>query len=135
MLFISPTHLERVLLQDALLQVHRKKLAHVVPRVAEGHLRQVVGAEGEELGGLGDLSRHQRRPGHLNHGAHPVLDLGTTGGKRDSRAWLLLGLRGSVAMAEGPERCAANRMERTEGPYQPHAHLNILLPHCNVQRA
>lgn len=46
----QPTHLERVVLQYPLLQVDRQELANVVAAVAEGHLGQVVGAKGEELG-------------------------------------------------------------------------------------
>ena len=46
---------EGVLLEDALLDVGRQEVVDVVARDAEGGLREVVGAEAEELGFLGDL--------------------------------------------------------------------------------
>ena len=49
-------HGKRILLEDSLLQVLGQELVDVVAREAEGRLRQVVGAEAEELGLLGDLS-------------------------------------------------------------------------------
>ena len=33
-------------------------------------MRQVIGAEGEEVRHFGDLAGHQRRPGEFDHGAH-----------------------------------------------------------------
>ena len=47
----------------------------VVAAEAEGHLRQVVGAEREELGLLGDLVGRQGGAGDLDHRADQVLDL------------------------------------------------------------
>ena len=47
--------LERVALEDFLLHIFGKKAAGVVAAVTEGHLRQVVGAEAEELGGVGQF--------------------------------------------------------------------------------
>src|SRR4051794_2780992 len=44
---------------------------HVVAGEPPRHLGQVVGAEGEELGGAGDLARGERRPGYLDHRADP----------------------------------------------------------------
>ena len=49
---------ERIALEDLLLLVGAQELADVVAREAEGHLRQVVGAEREELA----LPRRSRRP-------------------------------------------------------------------------
>ncbi len=46
---------ERIGLVDLLVVVGAEELAGVVAAEAEGHLGQVVGAEGEELGLLGDL--------------------------------------------------------------------------------
>jgi hypothetical protein len=43
-----------------LLEVVGQELAGVVAREAHRHLRQVVGAEGEELGLLADAVGHQR---------------------------------------------------------------------------
>ena len=53
--------LERVFRQQLLLQVLRDEGADVVAAEAEGHLRQVVRAEAEELGRLGHLVGGQRR--------------------------------------------------------------------------
>ena len=47
----------------------------VVAAEAEGHLGQVVGAEREELGLLGDLVGRQGGAGDLDHGADQVVDL------------------------------------------------------------
>ena len=41
-----------------------------------GGLRQVVGAEAEELGFFGDLIGGQGSARNLDHGAHHVIDLG-----------------------------------------------------------
>jgi hypothetical protein len=49
----------------------------VVTRVAERELRQVVGAEAEEVGDLRDLVGGDRRTRDLDHGAD--LDLDATG--------------------------------------------------------
>src|SRR5215475_10557491 len=53
-------HLERVPLEHAVLEVEGEELPlRVVARHAEGRLREVVGAEGEEVGDLRDLVRAQ----------------------------------------------------------------------------
>ena len=52
---------ERVLLDEAGLLVGADEARGVVARDAEGGLRQVVGAEGEEVGALGDLLRRAAR--------------------------------------------------------------------------
>ena len=68
--------LEGVAGQDLLLQVAADELAlGVVAGEAEGGLGEVVGAEGEELGVLGDLARRERRAGDLDHGSELVVDL------------------------------------------------------------
>jgi hypothetical protein len=46
---------EGILLEDAKLEIGRQEVVDVVARDAVGGLRQVVGAEREELGFLGDL--------------------------------------------------------------------------------
>ena len=46
---------KRIVLIDLLIVVSAEELACVVTAEAEGHLSQVVGAEGEELCFLGDL--------------------------------------------------------------------------------
>mmetsp|Transcript_24801 Transcript_24801/g.71610 ORF Transcript_24801/g.71610 Transcript_24801/m.71610 type:complete len:589 (-) Transcript_24801:840-2606(-) len=52
--------------------VGRHEVAAVVAADAKRRLREVVGAEGEELGQLGDLFRPQSGPRQLYHGAHFV---------------------------------------------------------------
>ena len=50
---------ERVALVDLVVVVIAEELARVVAAEAESHLRQVIGAEGEEFGFLGDLVGRQ----------------------------------------------------------------------------
>src|SRR5215217_1968832 len=60
--------LEGVVLQQAALQVLGEELLlGVVAAYAADHLRQVVGAEGEEIGGARYLACHRARPRQLNH--------------------------------------------------------------------
>src|SRR5262245_32459291 len=47
---------ERVDRVDPLVEIARQHLRHVVARESEGRLREVIRPEGEELGGLRDLS-------------------------------------------------------------------------------
>ena len=61
-------------MEDALRDVGGEELAGVVARQAERRLGQVVGAEGEELGVLGDLVGAQRGARQLDHGADQVLE-------------------------------------------------------------
>ena len=68
---------EGIVLVDLLVVVSAQELAGVVTGEAEGHLGQVVGAEGEELGLLGDLVRGQRGARDLDHGADLVVHIGT----------------------------------------------------------
>ena len=63
-------HLERVVLQDAALVVHRQELVlRILARERERRLRQVVGAEREELGDLGEVLRAHAGAHHLDHRA------------------------------------------------------------------
>ena len=59
---------------SGLLLVHivGEELPGVVPGDPHGHLGQVVGAEGEKLGDLGDPVRQEGGPGNFDHGAHHV---------------------------------------------------------------
>src|SRR3989442_15026834 len=60
-------------LQKPLLKIFREEFRHIVTAVPERHLREVVGAEREELRGPRDLVGEQRRPRHLDHGPDRVL--------------------------------------------------------------
>ena len=66
---------EGVLLHDFELGVVREERAGVVARHAEAGLREVVGAEAEELGGLGNFVGGERAARDLDHGANRVVDL------------------------------------------------------------
>ena len=68
---------EGIGLIDLLVVVVAQELAGVVAGEAEGHLGQVVGAEGEELGLLGDLVGSQGGAGDLDHGADLILHVDT----------------------------------------------------------
>ena len=72
---VAVENLERVVLEDALLEVDGQELADVVARESERHLRQVVRAEREELGDLGDLVGRDGRARHFDHRADHVFDL------------------------------------------------------------
>ena len=67
---------ERIGLVDLAVIVGREELARVVAAEAEGHLRQVVRAEGEERGLLGDLVGGQGRARDLDHRADLVFHVG-----------------------------------------------------------
>ena len=68
--------LERVDRQDPVLDVLEQEAAlGVVAAVAERHLGQVVRAEAEERGVLGDLVGRQGAARHLDHRAELVVDL------------------------------------------------------------
>src|SRR6266852_8408376 len=68
--------LEGVARQDLALEVADDEVPlGVVARVAESHLREVVGAKGEELRFLGDLAGDERGAWDLDHGAELVRDL------------------------------------------------------------
>src|SRR4051794_2327392 len=67
--------LERVVREQVLLEVGRHEPAlDVVTREPERHLREVVRAEREELGDVGDLVGHERGAWCLDHRAHGVVD-------------------------------------------------------------
>ena len=53
--------LERIVLQHTFFEVRGQELTHVIARVTERHLRQVIRTEREELGVFGDFIRQQRR--------------------------------------------------------------------------
>jgi hypothetical protein len=63
---------ERIVLEDAGAPVGAEEAAGVVAADAEGGLRQVVGAEREELGALGDLARPERGARQLDHRADQI---------------------------------------------------------------
>src|SRR3954447_12963628 len=67
---------ERVDRQNALRLVRAEEARGVVARNAERGLRQIVGAEREELRGLADLAGLETRARQLDHGADLVVDLG-----------------------------------------------------------
>ena len=58
-----------------MLQVVGQERVDVVAAVAERHLRQVVGAEAEEVGRLADLVGGQRSPRNLDHRADQDVEL------------------------------------------------------------
>src|ERR1700722_12361121 len=66
---------KRVLRQNPSLNVLRQELAGIITRQAEHGLRQVVGAEAEEIGDFGDLVGKQRGAGQLDHRPDAVFDL------------------------------------------------------------
>jgi hypothetical protein len=73
--FAHPRHIqadERVLLEDAGALIGHEEAAGVVTADAVGRLRQVVGAEAEELGMLGDVVGAQGGARQLDHRAHEV---------------------------------------------------------------
>src|SRR5882757_1217015 len=66
---------ERVDLENSLADIGAKETRGVVAADAVGGLRQIVGPEGEELGGLRDVAGHQARARKLDHGADLIADL------------------------------------------------------------
>ena len=70
--------LERVLSEDALVNVFSQEAAFgIVTGVTEGHLGQVVGTEGEELGNFGDLTGGHSGARDLDHGTEHVVNFDT----------------------------------------------------------
>src|SRR5690242_12933001 len=63
---------EGVLLEDALLLILAEEAAGVIARQAEAGLRQIVGAEAEELRRLGDLAGAQNGARQLDHRADEI---------------------------------------------------------------
>ena len=114
-------HLEGVARQQAELEVgvHHPAL-DVVAREAEGHLGQVVGAEGEEVRHLGDLPGPQRGPRRLDHGADGDLELARLGAWRPWRPFdgtrrPLLVHVGSTASSTQPRARASSARRHGEG--------------------
>ena len=66
---------EGVLLEDFRLGVGHEEGAHVVATDAESGLGEVVGAEAEELGALGDLVGGERAARDFDHGADLIVEL------------------------------------------------------------
>src|SRR5262245_15813522 len=64
---------EGIDLEDALGDIGREEARSVIAADAIGGLRQVVGAEGEEFRGLGDLAGHQAGARQLDHGADLIV--------------------------------------------------------------
>jgi hypothetical protein len=67
--------LERVVAENSLLKVIGEKTADVVAGKAEAGLREIVGAEGEEFGALGDLVGDDAAAGDFDHCADVIFDL------------------------------------------------------------
>ena len=65
---------ERVAREDALLDIDGQEPAGIVAAEAQGGLGEVVGAEAEELGLLGDLAGAQGGAGQLDHRADQIVD-------------------------------------------------------------
>ena len=57
--------------------LHQELALGVIAAVAKGHLRQVIGAEGEKVSVLGDLTGGESSAGHLDHRAEHAFDLDT----------------------------------------------------------
>src|SRR6187455_1336838 len=66
---------ERIGRQDAFGGIDAEEARGVVAADAESGLRQVVGAEGEELGAGGDLAGLERRARQFDHRADLIFDL------------------------------------------------------------
>ena len=73
--------LERIVGNDVVLAIVIDVAGVVVAAHAHRGLRQVVGAEAEELGLLGDLIGADRGPRHLDHRADEILDVQALLGK------------------------------------------------------
>src|ERR1035437_7779165 len=67
---------EGILFEDSGLDICRKEVVDVVTRDAIGGLRQIVGAEAEELGFFGDLLGGEGRARQFDHGAHHEVNRG-----------------------------------------------------------
>ena len=126
--------LERVVLDDALLEIAGEELPlGVVSREAERRLREVVRAEGEEVGVPGDLAGPQRGAGQLDHRPAQVLEPGRLRGHHPlgelAQPVQLLGVRDQRVHDLDPRRRAranGDRLRRTRD--RPHLHLVDLGP-------
>ena len=72
---------ERIDRHDSLRHIGAEEARRVVARDAERGLRQVVGAEGEELRPLCNLASGDRGAGQLDHGADAVVEILAHGAK------------------------------------------------------
>ena len=61
-----------VTLEQALLHIAVHEAHRVVAADAEGGLSQIVGTEGEEIGGLRDITGAERRARQFDHGTYDV---------------------------------------------------------------
>ena len=71
---------EGIVLENLGIVVSIQELTGIVTGEAVGHLGQVVGAEAEEVGVLGDLVSGQAGTGNLDHGADLVLKVNASSG-------------------------------------------------------
>jgi len=69
---VAVEDVERILGIDALVDIGAHEAAGIVARQPIGHLRQVVGAKGQEGGMLGDVAGAQRGARRLDHDAQPI---------------------------------------------------------------
>mmetsp|Transcript_24980 Transcript_24980/g.45231 ORF Transcript_24980/g.45231 Transcript_24980/m.45231 type:complete len:200 (+) Transcript_24980:239-838(+) len=64
---------KRIVQQDALFHVLWQEGADIISRVPKGHLRQIVGTKGKEVGLLCDLVGDKSGTRNLNHGSNLVI--------------------------------------------------------------
>ena len=87
--------LERILGQDAFFHILDQEVAFgIITAVTKGHLGQVVGAEGEELGQLGNFTGGHSGARDFDHGAELVGEVDTS--SRPSRPWQCASRRGWI---------------------------------------
>src|SRR6187455_806666 len=130
---LSVEHLERVPLEDAVLQVVREELPlRVVAREAERRLREIVRPERAEVGVLGDLVGAHARARELDHRPDAVLDLRLLGGHAVGQlpqAAELLGEPDERVHDLDEGRVTGPVGDRAGGAYdRPHLHLVDLGP-------
>ena len=71
---VAVQNLERIVLQNTLFEVDRQELGDIVARESQGHLRQVIGSEREELCNLGYLIGRNCRTRNLDHRTDHIVD-------------------------------------------------------------
>ena len=72
---------EGILLENALLFIMLDETSCIVAADAEGSLREVVGAEAEELGMFSDVTCAQCGTGQFDHRADHIVDAGSRSGE------------------------------------------------------